>query len=189
MLTSSVFLETSIPNIASITVLSFPLVQGTKISPRPPHRSRRALLTHRAPPSGRTFGEERLIPTFSPLLKHNQNSCRAADWCEGDKVERLRRASGQSPTQSAFLPRGPTFSRAISDPAAPARRPPPMYQRVPMSVLSIRSKRSPAIDTVSRIPTSSSSFAMACASRSCAPYPMRRTVARNRSARKIASAR
>ena len=27
---------------------------GTRISPRPPHRSRRALLTHRAPPSGRT---------------------------------------------------------------------------------------------------------------------------------------
>src|SRR6266705_4394392 len=25
---------------------------GTRISPRPPHRSRRALLTHRAPPSG-----------------------------------------------------------------------------------------------------------------------------------------
>jgi hypothetical protein len=25
---------------------------GTRVSPRPPHRSRRALLTHRAPPSG-----------------------------------------------------------------------------------------------------------------------------------------
>src|SRR6516225_2092320 len=25
---------------------------GTEIAPRPPHRSRRALLTHRAPPSG-----------------------------------------------------------------------------------------------------------------------------------------
>src|ERR1700730_6771354 len=25
---------------------------GTRISPRPPHRSRRALLTHQAPPSG-----------------------------------------------------------------------------------------------------------------------------------------
>src|ERR1039458_4261926 len=29
---------------------------GTRIAPRPPHRSRRALLTHRAPPSG--FGVE-----------------------------------------------------------------------------------------------------------------------------------
>ena len=27
---------------------------GTLIAERPPHRSRRALLTHRAPPSGRT---------------------------------------------------------------------------------------------------------------------------------------
>ncbi len=29
---------------------------GTRIAPRPPHRSRRALLTHRAPPLG--FGVE-----------------------------------------------------------------------------------------------------------------------------------
>jgi hypothetical protein len=29
-------------------------VQGTRIAPRPPRRSRRALLTHRAPPSGQT---------------------------------------------------------------------------------------------------------------------------------------
>src|SRR6266700_613826 len=32
---------------------------GTRIFPRPPHRSRRALLTHRAPPSGQTSCEER----------------------------------------------------------------------------------------------------------------------------------
>jgi hypothetical protein len=38
---------------------SFPrpgVAVGTRIAPRPPHRSRRALLTHRAPPSG--FGVE-----------------------------------------------------------------------------------------------------------------------------------
>ena len=28
------------------------VAEGMRISPRPPHRSRRALLTHRAPPSG-----------------------------------------------------------------------------------------------------------------------------------------
>jgi hypothetical protein len=33
-----------------------PVAVGTRITPRPPHRSRRALLTHRAPPSG--FGVE-----------------------------------------------------------------------------------------------------------------------------------
>src|SRR4030088_1532297 len=33
-----------------------PVAVGTRIAPRPPHRSRRALLTHRAPPSG--FGVE-----------------------------------------------------------------------------------------------------------------------------------
>jgi len=36
---------------------------GTRISPRPPHRSRRALLTHRAPPSGRTSVANGLDPS------------------------------------------------------------------------------------------------------------------------------
>jgi hypothetical protein len=35
---------------------------GTRIAPRPPHRSRRALLTHRAPPSGRTSAAGGLKP-------------------------------------------------------------------------------------------------------------------------------
>ena len=35
--------------------------KGTLIAERPPHRSRRALLTHRAPPSGRTFGDEQCL--------------------------------------------------------------------------------------------------------------------------------
>jgi hypothetical protein len=38
------------PDIANVTRLM--VAVGTRISPRPPHRSRRALLTHRAPPSG-----------------------------------------------------------------------------------------------------------------------------------------
>ena len=33
-----------------------PVAVGTRITPRPPHRSRRALLTHRAPPSGSGVG-------------------------------------------------------------------------------------------------------------------------------------
>ena len=36
---------------------------GTRIAPRPPHRSRRALLTHRAPPSGRTSAASGLNPS------------------------------------------------------------------------------------------------------------------------------
>ena len=36
---------------------------GTRIAPRPPHRSRRALLTHRAPPSGRTSVANGLDPS------------------------------------------------------------------------------------------------------------------------------
>ena len=36
---------------------------GTRIAPRPPHRSRRALLTHWAPPSGRTSAASGLNPS------------------------------------------------------------------------------------------------------------------------------
>jgi hypothetical protein len=34
---------------------------GTRIAPRPPPRSRRALLTHRAPPSGQPSCDEQLV--------------------------------------------------------------------------------------------------------------------------------
>jgi hypothetical protein len=37
-------------------------VQGTAVTSRPPHRSRRALLTHRAPPSGRMSAARGLKP-------------------------------------------------------------------------------------------------------------------------------
>src|SRR6266849_9649656 len=43
---------------------------GTRISPRPPHRSRRALLTHRAPPSGQTSCDERFNHARRPTRSH-----------------------------------------------------------------------------------------------------------------------
>src|SRR5260221_10703480 len=43
---------------------------GTRISPRPPHRSRRALLTHRAPPSGQTSCDERFSHVRRPTRSH-----------------------------------------------------------------------------------------------------------------------
>ena len=43
---------------------------GTRISPRPPHRSRRALLTHRAPPSGQTSCDERFSHARRPTRSH-----------------------------------------------------------------------------------------------------------------------
>src|SRR6266478_5033443 len=43
---------------------------GTRISPRPPHRSRRALLTHRAPPSGQTSYDERFSVARRPTRSH-----------------------------------------------------------------------------------------------------------------------
>ena len=47
---------------------------GTGIAPRPPRRSRRALLTHRAPPSGRTSDAERFGRAHRPA--HNRQSDR-----------------------------------------------------------------------------------------------------------------
>ena len=64
MLTSIVFLETSIPNTPSITVLSFHFIFSARAPPRttlyadvrfiarPPHRSVRAAFPHTAPTSG-----------------------------------------------------------------------------------------------------------------------------------------
>jgi hypothetical protein len=43
---------------------------GTRISPRPPHRSRRALLTHRAPPSGQTSCDGRFNNARRPTRSH-----------------------------------------------------------------------------------------------------------------------
>src|SRR5450631_1725135 len=47
---------------------------GTRISPRPPHRSRRALLTHRAPPSGQTSARTRFETGCAPA--HSRQSDR-----------------------------------------------------------------------------------------------------------------
>jgi hypothetical protein len=44
---------------------------GTRISPRLPHRSRRALLTHRAPPSGQTSCDERFSHARRPTRSHH----------------------------------------------------------------------------------------------------------------------
>ena len=62
-------------------------------------------------------------------------------------------------------------------------------RRSPTNILSNRSNRSRAVDTTPRIRESSSSVATVLGSSSGAPPPMRRTVPRMRSARKIARAR
>jgi hypothetical protein len=52
------------------TRLGLMVAVGTRISPRPPHRSRRALLTHRAPPSGQTSYDERSSVARRPTRSH-----------------------------------------------------------------------------------------------------------------------
>jgi hypothetical protein len=46
---------------------------GTRISPRPPHRSRRALPTHRAPASGQTSCDERFSHARRPPRSHHSD--------------------------------------------------------------------------------------------------------------------
>jgi uncharacterized membrane protein YeaQ/YmgE (transglycosylase-associated protein family) len=48
--------RTTMPRRGKRQAADLMVAVGTRIAPRPPHRSRRALLTHRAPPSG--FGVE-----------------------------------------------------------------------------------------------------------------------------------
>ncbi len=60
--------------ILKVFTIGFMVAVGTRIAPRPPHRSRRALLTHRAPPSGRTWGDTRFEPARAPA--HSRQSDR-----------------------------------------------------------------------------------------------------------------
>ena len=50
----------SMKRVRCKTVATTKVAVGTRIAPRPPRRSQRALLTHRAPPSGQTACDKRL---------------------------------------------------------------------------------------------------------------------------------
>jgi hypothetical protein len=75
---------------------------GTRISPRPPHRSRRALLTHRAPPSGQTSCDERFNQRSSPGAQPLFGSTR-----HFGSVSEPRPPNGCSPWVRPFPPRPP----------------------------------------------------------------------------------
>jgi len=75
---------------------------GTRISPRPPHRSRRALLTHRAPPSGRTSCDERSKCRSSSDAQPSFGSTR-----HFGSVSEPRPPNGCSPWVRPFPPRLP----------------------------------------------------------------------------------
>src|SRR6267142_2636266 len=73
---------------------------GTRTSPRPPHRSRRALLTHRAPPSGQTSYDERCRSSSDaqPLFGSTRHF---------GSVSEPRPPNGCSPWVRPFAPRLP----------------------------------------------------------------------------------
>ena len=80
-----------------------PLVAvGTRIAPRPPHRSRRALLTHRAPPSGRTSAAR----TVWNRMRSGAQPPVGSTWPLGS-VSEPRPPVGCSPRVRPFPPRPP----------------------------------------------------------------------------------
>src|SRR5262252_815955 len=79
---------------------------GTRITPRPPHRSRRALLTHRAPPSG--FGVEAVTRQWVEYL----------DWRE-ETIDELQEALPGEPRVLAASP-----ERLEPEPAHLVAKPP-----------------------------------------------------------------
>ena len=80
---------------------------GTRISPRPPHRSRRALLTHRAPPAlaarrcAFILAGVREIARFPKML--SQDSRQGIIW--------MRRGEGTGSRRRVFLGLGQSTSR------------------------------------------------------------------------------
>jgi hypothetical protein len=56
-----------------IAKISRRVAVGTRISPRPPHRSRRALLTHRTPPSGQTSCDKQFSVARRPTRSHHSD--------------------------------------------------------------------------------------------------------------------
>ena len=75
---------------------------GTRIAPRPPHRSRRALLTHRALPSGRTSAAR----TVWNRMRSGAQPPIGSTWPLGS-VSEPRPPVGCSPRVRPFPPRPP----------------------------------------------------------------------------------
>ena len=87
---------------------------GTRISPRPPHRSRRALLTHRAHPSGQTSCDERFSHARRPTRSHYSDRRGISAQCP-NRGRITAVPLGRSPSLHDFRrSRLPLFSRFAS---------------------------------------------------------------------------
>src|SRR6266481_1270378 len=85
---------------------------GTLITERPPHRSRRALLTHRAPPSGRTWGDTRFEPACAPA--HSRQSDRRGSSAQCPNHGRLSAVPlGGGPSLHDLRRKLPSFVRSL----------------------------------------------------------------------------
>src|ERR1700738_2044248 len=93
---------------------------GTLIAERPPHRSRRALLTHRAPPSGRTSAARGLETACAPA--HSRQSDRRGISAQ---CPTPRPPVGCSPRVRPFPPRPPPEVAFLCSVASSVLRPHP----------------------------------------------------------------
>jgi len=87
---------------------------GTRISPRPPHRSRRALLTHRAPPSGQTSCDERFSHARRPTRSHHSDRRGISAQCPNRGRLRLFPLGEALPSTTSAGSCLPLFSRFAS---------------------------------------------------------------------------
>src|SRR4030081_2897836 len=93
---------------------------GTRITPRPPHRSRRALLTHLAPPSGRTSAAR----GFETRMQSGPPPPIESTWYLGS-VSEPRPPVGCSPRVRPFPPRPPPEVAFLCSVASSVLRPHP----------------------------------------------------------------
>ena len=119
-------LKTPLQGVASAAKFSSPPVwitcrgsRGTAVASRPPHRSRRALLTHRAPPSGRTSVANGLSP-----FAVRRTAANRIDVATRLNV-RTTAAVGFSPCVRPFPPRPPQEVAFLCSVASSVLRPHP----------------------------------------------------------------
>src|SRR5712671_5664646 len=86
---------------------------GTLITERPPHRSRRALLTHRAPPSGRTWGDTWFEPACAPAHSRQSDRRGSSAQCPNTAACRLFPSGEALPSTTSAGSCLPLFDRFL----------------------------------------------------------------------------
>jgi len=93
---------------------------GKRVTPLPPRRSRRALLTHRAPPSGRTSDGERFGPAHRPAHNRQLDRRRYPALCP-DRGRLTAVPLGPGPSLHVLRRKSPSIVRSLLRYCGPVR--------------------------------------------------------------------